>query len=233
MMAMPIGRSSAESGNDEFRTELSNHANEIAKQLLTVPLLKGLGGAFREAKLINRSEELLTAIEAPGGEQFLCAYHAKSFEQLGPQQILSPIAARCRQISGSDAAATGEPRQQSTVLVIGMGAGMENAGNDIQPPQSLRQAHCPPILGDLCGNDQEQAQREKSEKQSPDFHDAPLYVTDYRDSTTTDCAPWRRQNTTRRPRVPHYTDRRGVGIPHGNPSDNAATTVAPPFLPSK
>ena len=98
MVAVGVAGLGGESGDDHVGAEGADDADDIREHLLVAPFVEGALEVFRVAKVDGAGEELLRAIETAGGEKFLCADNPQLRPELRPQQILSAIAARNRQI---------------------------------------------------------------------------------------------------------------------------------------
>ena len=71
-------------------------------------------------------------IDAPRGEQFLCANNAELVAQLRADQILAAIAAGERKIGGIVERAVRPVGDQARVLIVRMRRNVEDAAEDVQ-----------------------------------------------------------------------------------------------------
>src|SRR4029078_7186795 len=125
MVAVPIPRRAGEHGDDDLRPERSNDGHDILHHRVVWPVLEGLRRALREAEVVRAREVLLCAIDAPSGEQFLCADDAERRPELVADEVLTTIAAGEREVRRLDVTAEREPGDEPRVLVIGMRADHE------------------------------------------------------------------------------------------------------------
>ena len=87
---------------------------------------------FRETEIIRAGEELPAVIDAPRGEQLLGANHTKLFAQFRPNQVLSAVTARHREVRGVIERAIRPKGNQPGVLIIRMRGDVERTAEYIQ-----------------------------------------------------------------------------------------------------
>ena len=80
MMAVSVARRAGKSGDDDFRTEVTDDPNVIAEDLIVIPLRERVFGRFRKTEFVVRREKLLRAIEAARRHQFFCTNDSKRFK---------------------------------------------------------------------------------------------------------------------------------------------------------
>ena len=73
MLAVAVARRAGESQHDHVGLEAADHPHHVAQDFVVAPFLEGLLRRFGEAEIDGAREELLRAVDAPGGEQLLRA----------------------------------------------------------------------------------------------------------------------------------------------------------------
>ena len=87
----------------------------------------GILERLRVAEVVGAREILPRPIELPGGEKLLRPEDAERFTELGPDQVLAPLAAIQREVGRLRAHAAYEHGEQVGVLVVRMRADHEHA----------------------------------------------------------------------------------------------------------
>ncbi len=126
-MAVGAAALGGEAGDNHIRLELTNDADHVGEDFLAVPLRQRLLVVLGKAEIAGAGEELLRAVHAPGGEEFLCANDAQRITDLRADKILAALATRERKVGRADAATLGEVGEKLGVLVVGVGGDVEDA----------------------------------------------------------------------------------------------------------
>ena len=140
MMAVPIGRRAAEARVDDERPEQADDAHVIGERVALAPLHRRFRARLREAVVEGVAEELLRAVEPPRLQQLLGADDAERVEQLGPDDVLSALAAVERDVGDARVIAARRARNERRILVVWMRARVEHAGRRLQALLDLREA---------------------------------------------------------------------------------------------
>src|SRR5262249_4594552 len=93
VMAMRGCRLRGEPRDDDVGTELADHPHDVAEDRLSVPDGERLLGVLRVAEILGAGEVLPSSVQAARGEQLLRARHPERLAELGPEQVLSAVAA--------------------------------------------------------------------------------------------------------------------------------------------
>src|SRR4030095_16578419 len=98
-------------------------------------------------------------VQPPCLQQFLGADDAERVEQLGSDDVLSPLAAGQRQVCDAGVVTARRSRPERRIFIIGMGTGMEDACCRLQSSENVREPGCAGIVdwpnlrvGSRCGN---------------------------------------------------------------------------------
>src|ERR1700732_889572 len=71
MLPMPVARRAREPQHDDVGSELADDPNRVRENLFATPLGQGLLSGLRKTEVDGAGEELLGAVDAAGGEEFL------------------------------------------------------------------------------------------------------------------------------------------------------------------
>ncbi len=124
--------------DDHVRTELADHAHDVAEDGLPVPDAQRLLGVLRVAEVLRAGEVLPPAVQPARGEQLLGARHAEQLAELGAEQILPAVAAGEREIGRPISAAASQVGDGLRVLVVRMGGDVEHAARGGEAAQLLQ-----------------------------------------------------------------------------------------------
>ena len=146
MLTVPVGLVAGKPRMDHERPERADDANHVAEHLAFVPLRLGLRQRLREAVVERAREKLLAAVEPSGLQQFLGANDAKRIEELWTDDVLAAFTARQRQIRHPRVIAACRPCDERRVLIVGMCAGVKNAGRRLKPAEQMREPGCAGVV---------------------------------------------------------------------------------------
>jgi hypothetical protein len=100
-------------------------AHHVGQHLVVIPEAQRLLGGFGEAEVDGAREELPPAVDAPRRQQLLRADETEEIADLRPDQVLSAVAARHREVARVGQATLAEIRDQPGVLVVRVGGDVE------------------------------------------------------------------------------------------------------------
>ncbi len=101
------------------------------------PLVQGFLRRGGESEIDGTREVLLAAIVAPGRQQFLRAQCAEERTLFGTEQVLAALAARAREIAGTQFQPARAVSQHRVVLIVGMRADQQHAAEHVQLRQRV------------------------------------------------------------------------------------------------
>ena len=150
---MPMGRAvfSRETGDDEVGSKFPDNPDDIRENFFAVPDAQGFLGGFREAEVVRASEELPAVVDTPRRQQLLRANDTELLAQLRPDQILSAVAARERQVGGVVKRTVRPVGDQAGIFVVRMSGDVEDAAEHVQPLKRETNVCGIHRLGCLCG----------------------------------------------------------------------------------
>ncbi len=122
MLPVSVAGRAAEQPYQHMRLERSHHSHHIAEQRIARPVFERFISALGEPEVVCAREVLHPVVKAPGGEKLLRANHSERLAELVPDQILSAISAREREIAGAHVPATREKGNETRVFIIRMRA---------------------------------------------------------------------------------------------------------------
>ena len=133
--ATGLGR---KTGDNQIRAELPDHAHHIKKHLVLAPLGEGFLVALGEPEVPRPREKLLSAVDAPRGEEFLRADDAQRVTQFRANEVLAPFPAREGKIADAHGAFLRHAGDELCVLVVGMCGDVEHAAAFAELAQFLQ-----------------------------------------------------------------------------------------------
>ena len=128
-MSVRVCRIGRKTRDDDVRPKGADDTHDIRQDLLAVPDSQCLLWRFGEAKVERAGEELPAAIYVSGGEEFLGSDDAELFPKLPPEDVLSAIAARQREIRRAIVPSARKIGDELRVLVVRMGCDVEHAAH--------------------------------------------------------------------------------------------------------
>ena len=117
--------------------KLADDPHHVAQDLLLVPDSQGLAIIPGKTEINRPRKELPAAINASGGEQFLCANQANLVAEFRSEHILTAVAARKRKVGCAVISPPGEIGDQFSILIVGMGCNVEHAAHFAEAVQLL------------------------------------------------------------------------------------------------
>ena len=126
-------------GRHDVGSEMANHPDEIAEDLLAPPPLERLVPAEGIAEIDRPGEVLFGSIQSVSGQELLGSQNSERVEQLRPDLVLATVTPSCRDQRCPVSLPFGEQRQQSVVLVIGMRGRHHEATDRVELAQSKAQ----------------------------------------------------------------------------------------------
>ena len=138
MPMLPGSLVGGKSRDNHVRPELANDAHYVGQHILLSPEFERLAVVLGISKIPGSREELLTAIHAPGREQFLGADYAQFIADFGTKDILPAVSASHGKIAGAAKAVSGQKGDQAGIFVIRMRRNEKDAAHLPKTPQ-LRQ----------------------------------------------------------------------------------------------
>ncbi len=127
MLAMPVGRSAREHGDEDLGPEAADDVEDVLEKRVARPEAERFVGGLREAEVVGAREILPRAVQVARGEQLLGANDAKAGPELRADEILPAFTAREREIRGLGAEAARQKHEELRVFVVGVGADHEDA----------------------------------------------------------------------------------------------------------
>src|SRR5581483_8296685 len=127
VLAVAVPRRAGEDRHDDLRPEPADHGEDVGEERVARPEAERFGRSLGEPEVVGAGEVLLGAVEPARGEQLLGAEDAELGAELGPEQVLSALAAGERQVRRARAQAAREDGEQLGVFVVGVGADHEHA----------------------------------------------------------------------------------------------------------
>ena len=103
-----------------------------------IPLGEGLLVVLGETEILRASEELLAAVDATRGEEFLRADDAQGVTQFRANEVLSPFPSRKRKVANTHGALFCHVGNELRVLVVGMCGDVEYAATLAELAQFLQ-----------------------------------------------------------------------------------------------
>src|SRR5215472_357509 len=132
MMAMRQLILRAEARHDYVRPKIPDDPDHVCKNLVVIPETQRFFSCFGKPEIGRSCEELFGVIDASRVEQFLCPNHTEALAQFWPQQILTAVPTRDRNISRVIKRAVGPERHEICVLIIGVRRDVENTTKHVE-----------------------------------------------------------------------------------------------------
>ena len=114
-----VGRPGKERHHD-LRTESVRDAHRVFEHLVFRPEAPRLVQRARVAEVVRPGEELPRAVDAPRSEELLRPHEAQRDAEVRAEEVLSPLAARQREVGDLRAHLPGDHGQQAVVLIVGV-----------------------------------------------------------------------------------------------------------------
>ena len=145
MVAMAVGRSPREHGDDDLRPKSPDDVQHVLQDRIARPEAERFVGRFREAEVVGAREELPSPVQLARRQQLFGANDPQLRPQLGADQILPALAAGQREVGRLHPHAARQQHEQLGVFIVGMGADHQDALVAAQLSERARQC------GDAAG----------------------------------------------------------------------------------
>ena len=139
MLSVAVGRRSREDGDDDLRPESPDDVHDVLEDRIARPEPERFLGGFGKPEVVCPGEELPRAIQLTRREQLFGTNDPQRGTELGPDQVLTPFAAREREIGGLRAPAARQQHEQLRVLVVGVRTDHQDALVAAELAQGARQ----------------------------------------------------------------------------------------------
>src|ERR1700736_4298086 len=122
MVAVSVGVSAREAGDQNIGTEGADYANHVGEgDIVAAPLLKSFFRGLRISEIGDAGEALLDSVVTVGGQKLERAQDSKFVEQTGAEFVLSAFAASEGEKECLHAFAPGFEGEGCAIFVVGMG----------------------------------------------------------------------------------------------------------------
>ena len=119
-----------EARDDDVGLKLANDPDDVCERKIVSPDLQRFIGTLRVAEVDGAREELFAPVDAPRGQQLLCADDAEELALFIAEKILAAVAPRHGKIRSAHEAIVGEPGVERGVFVVGMRRDLQRAADD-------------------------------------------------------------------------------------------------------
>src|SRR6516162_1981682 len=129
MVAVRATRNGRKARDEHVWPKLAYDPHHVTQDLLLVPDSQGLPIILGKTEINRPRKELSAAINASGGEQFLCANHSNLVAEFRAEHILTAVAARKRKIGCAVISSPGQIGDQFSIFIVGMRRNVEHAAH--------------------------------------------------------------------------------------------------------